>query len=163
MQCCLTSELILLHSQSVLLCTHCILPCIALSFKTECKSSISIFLCGKKNHNCILFVFSHAAEPPRITTHPQEVKDAVPGKLVTFSIEATGTEPLSYQWEYNPDTKGWSEQWQPCSGSNTDTLAIPSVQKSNEGSYRCVVSNCTGRRTSIAAKLFDVGKNVLAL
>ena len=120
-------------------------------------------MCTKKIATAFCFVFSHSAEPPRITTHPHEVKDAVPGKLVTFSIEAAGTEPLSYQWEYNPDTEGWSEEWQPCSGSDTNTLTIPSVQKSNEGSYRCVVSNCAGSRTSKAAKLFDVGKNLLVL
>ena len=45
-------------------------------------------------------IFLHAAKPPRITAHPRELKNAVPGKLVTFTIEATGTEPLSYQWEH---------------------------------------------------------------
>ena len=103
------------------------------------------------------------AEPPRITTHPKDLANTVPGQQVLFTVQATGTKPLSYQWEYSPDPEGWSEEWQPCSGSNTDTLTIPSVQKSNEGSYHCVVSNCAGRRTSKAAKLFDVGKNLLAL
>ena len=97
----------------------------------------------------------HVAEPPRITTHPKDFKleDTVLGQQVSFTIQATGTKPLNYQWQYNPDTEGWSEEWQPCSGSNTATLTIPSVQKSNEGSYRCVVSNCAGSRTSKAAKL----------
>ena len=110
------------------------------------------------------FSLPHAVEPPIIITHPKDSTYTDPGQQMTFTVQATGTKPLSYQWEYNPDTEeGWSEEWQPCSGSDTDTLTIPSVQKSNEGSYHCVVSNCAGSRTSIAAKLFDVGKNLLAL
>ena len=37
-------------------------------------------------------------------------------------------------------------------------LKIPSVQKLNEGSYHCVVSNCDGSQISTAAKL-TIGKN----
>ena len=105
----------------------------------------------------------HVAVRPRITTHPKDLVNTVSGQQVLFTVKATGTKPLNYQWQYNPDTEGWSEEWQPCSGSNTNTLTIPSVQKSNEGSYCCVVSNCAGSRTSKAAKLFDVGKNPVAL
>ena len=105
----------------------------------------------------------HVAEPPKITTHPKDLVNTVSGQQVLFTVHAAGTKPLNYQWQYNPDTEGWSEEWQPCSGSNTATLTIPSVQKSNEGSYRCVVSNCAGSRTSKDAKLSDVGKNPVAL
>ena len=93
------------------------------------------------------------AKPPRIITHPKDLVNTVPGQQVLFTVQATGTKPLSYQWEYTPDTEGWSEEWQPCSGSNTDTLTIPSVQKSNKGTYHCVVSNCAGSQTSKPAKL----------
>ena len=50
---------------------------------------------------------------------------------------------------------GGSEEWKPCDakGSNTATLIIPSVQKSNEGSYRCVISNCAGSQISNSAEL----------
>ena len=41
----------------------------------------------------------HAADPPRITVHPQELKDAIPGKCITLTVQATGTAPLSYQWK----------------------------------------------------------------
>ena len=33
------------------------------------------------------------------------------------------------------------------------TLKIPNVQKSNKGSYWCVVNNCAGSQISKAAKL----------
>ena len=73
-----------------------------------------------------------------------------------FTIQATGTEPLNYNWQWNPAGEGASEKWQPCKGaegSDTTTLTIPSVQKSNKGSYHCVIANCAGSQTSRPAKL----------
>ena len=98
----------------------------------------------------------HAAEPPRITTHPQDMRDAVPGEPVTFTTEATGTEPLQYQWEWKPTQE--EGEWQLCDverfpGADSSTIVISSVEKSNEGSYHCVVSNCAGSQTSNPAKL----------
>ena len=100
------------------------------------------------------------AEPPRITTHPQELKDAVQGKSVTFTVQAIGTEPLNYHWQWNPAAEDRSEEWQPCRAEWCDgaTLTIPSVQQFNEGSYRCVISNCAGTLISKAAQL-KVGKD----
>ena len=118
------------------------------------KSSISTILCLKKSQLNPVFAFSHAADPPTITTHPQEVKNAVPGKLVTFSIEATGTEPLSYQWQYEAGSEGlqlYDVEKSP--GANSSTLTIPRVKKLNEGSYYCIVRNCAGSETSKYAAL----------
>ena len=98
---------------------------------------------------------SLAADPPRITTHPREIKDAVPGNLVAFTIQATGTQPLNYEWER---TIGDGNDVEKIPGANGSTLTIPSVQKSNEGSYHCTVSNCAGSETSQCATL-TVGKN----
>ena len=95
-------------------------------------------------------------EPPIVTVQPEELKDAVRGKFAKFEIQAIGTEPLNYQWEWKSKKKwGWGGKWQPCPAEWSDgaTLTIPSVQKSNEGSYRCVISNCAGTQTSKSAKL----------
>ena len=74
-----------------------------------------------------------------------------------FTVEATGTEPLNYWWEWKSamDDGGW----QLCDVERFPgaTVVIPSVQKSNEGSYCCVVSNCAGTDISNPAKL-SVGK-----
>ena len=138
------------------------LTLIALFVVLGCNSSeyIGMFIVCKQSQQHVALDF-HAADPPRITTHPRGVKDAVPGKPVTFSIQATGTEPLNYQWECK--IGGGSGEWQSCDvesfrGENSSTLTIPSVQKSNEGSYRCTVSNFAGRETSQCATL-TVGKN----
>ena len=97
-----------------------------------------------------------ADEPPKVTDHPKSLKDAVLYEPVTFSIEATGTEPLYYQWEHK--TRDGNGEWQSCDletfpGANSSTLTVPSVQKLKEGSYRCIVSNLAGRETSECAIL----------
>ena len=101
-----------------------------------------------------MVLFLHVAESPRITIHPHDMKNAVQGKCAKFTIQATGTQPLSYHWQWKL-TKEESGKWQPCPAEWCDgaTLTIPSVQKCNEGSYRCVISNYSGRQTSKLAKL----------
>ena len=106
---------------------------------------------------------TYLADPPIITIHPQDLKEVVPGKPVMFSAEANGTEPLSYQWEWNPP--GEANEWQPCggerfSGADLSTVTIPSVQKFNEGCYHCVIWNCAGTQNSKPAQL-SVGKNIV--
>ena len=101
---------------------------------------------------------NYVADPPGVTTQPQDLKDTVPGSVVMFTVEATGTDPLKYQWEWKP--AGEKGEWQPCDAEWCDgaTLTIPIVQKSNEGSYHCVISNYAGSQTSNPAQL-SVGKN----
>ena len=110
---------------------------------------ISIFIVCKQSQQHVVFG-SLAADPPRITTHPRGIKDAVPGNPVTFTIQATGTEPLNYQWERKI---GDANDVERIPGANSSTLTISSVQKSNEGSYHCTVSNCAGSETSQCATL----------
>ena len=76
---------------------------------------------------------------------------------MTFTAEATGTGPLNYHWEWKPaEEEGESKTWQQCCAEWSDsvTLTIPSVQKCNEGSYHCVISNYAGSQISNTAKLF---------
>ena len=90
------------------------------------------------------------AESPRITIHPQELKYVVQGKPAKFTIQATGTEPLSYQWEWKPaEEEGGSEEWQPCPAEWSDGATLTVLrQMSIEGNYRCVISNCAGSVTA---------------
>ena len=108
---------------------------------------------------CLLSVSIHAAKLPRITSHPEQLKDAVPGETLAFTIQASGTEPLNYQWEIRDESGGWQFcDVEKFPGAKSPTLTIPSVQKSDEGSYCCTVSNCAGRETSQCVTL-TVGKN----
>ena len=102
-------------------------------------------------------------EPPRITTHPEDLKDSIAWKPAKFAIQAIGTEPLNYDWQWKPSEKGsGSKEWQPCDVAWSDgaTLIIPSVQKFYEGKYHCVTSNSAGSQISKAAQL-SVGKDAM--
>ena len=105
----------------------------------------------------IPFVSLHVAEPPSITSQLQELTNTTQlGKCVKLTIQAIGTKPLNYQWQ-------WKALWQPCDPKsctcNHATLTIPNTQKYNEGSYRCVISNSAGTQTSNLAGLIRVGKD----
>ncbi|MGC4072015.1 MAG: immunoglobulin domain-containing protein [Nibricoccus sp.] len=66
------------------------------------------------------------------------------GQPASFSVNATGTAPLSYQWR--KDTN-------PIPGANSATLSFPSAQISDNGSYDVIVSNSAGNAPSNAATL----------
>ena len=108
---------------------------------------------------CQICLFSciSIVEPPRITTHPEDLKDSVAWKPARFTIQAIGTEPLNYNWQWKP---AGSKEWLSCDVGWCDgtILIIPSVQKFNEGKYRCVTSNSAGSQISKAAQL-SVGKD----
>ena len=108
------------------------------------------FVCEKNIYNGY-----STAEPPKIKLHPQSIKEYLPGKPVSFNVQATGTEPLSYQWQWKPVGKGdSSEEWQniTCGGSvqgeNSSRLTYPSTEFCSGRLYRCVVTNVFGERTS---------------
>ena len=81
--------------------------------------------------------------PPAITAQPQSVAAAV-GSNVTFTVTATGTAPLSYQWRFN--------------GTNLDyatasAYTCNNAQTADAGSYSVVVSNIAGTLASEDAVL----------
>ncbi len=82
-------------------------------------------------------------EPVVITQQP--VPQAVTlGGDVTFTVVATGSGPLNYQWLY---------EGQPVSGQTTPTLTLSGVKTSDAGSYSVLVSNAAGAATSDSALL----------
>ena len=85
-----------------------------------------------------------------MTVHPVDQTDVVLGSNVLFSVTATGTAPLSYQWQKDGVdlTDGGS-----IIGASTSSLAIVDLMESDEGGYRCVVSNVAGTDTSNTAVL----------
>ena len=100
-------------------------------------------------------LFCSLAERPKITTHPQEFKCTTSGRPVSFTVQATGTEPLSYQWQWKPVVEGvGSGEWQnltsggPVQGVDTATLMFNSIESCSEGLYRCVVTNDVGEEIS---------------
>ena len=107
-----------------------------------------------------------AATPPQITAQPTSLEEIPTGKPVTISIQATGTEPMNYQWQcWKPEgEEDENEDWQDitCDGGKFQEvkagLKLTAVQACNAGYYRCVVSNSAGSETSQCANLV-VGKH----
>ena len=85
-----------------------------------------------------------------MTVHPVDQTNIVPGSEVSFSVTATGTIPLSYQWQ--KDGVDLTDGGR-ITGETTATLTITGVMESDEGGYRCVVTNDAGMNTSNNATL----------
>jgi Peptidase family M23/Immunoglobulin domain/Immunoglobulin I-set domain len=81
--------------------------------------------------------------PPSITTQPQS-QSATAGNAVTFSVTATGTAPLSYQWRFNAAN---------ISGATSSSYTKSNVQSSDAGNYSVVITNSAGSVTSANAAL----------
>lgn len=71
---------------------------------------------------------------PFIAEQPQ-AQTAVVGDTVNFSVDASGTPPLTYQWQCNGA---------PLAGATASTLSLTDVQLANAGNYSVVVTNATG-------------------
>jgi len=83
------------------------------------------------------------ATPPAITTQPQS-RTNNPGSSASFTVTATGTAPLYYQWQKDVLA---------ISLATNATYTINSVVSGDAGSYRCLVSNILGVVTSATATL----------
>jgi uncharacterized repeat protein (TIGR03803 family) len=86
---------------------------------------------------------------PQITAQPTNLL-AFLGANAVFSVSATGTPPLSYQWHINGTNLTDSGS---VAGSTTPTLALTNVSWANAGAYSIVVSNPAGSVTSASASL----------
>ena len=87
--------------------------------------------------------------PPTITSQPVSRTNHV-GTTATFRVAATGTPPLSYQWQRNSTNliNGGN-----VSGVTTTNLTLTNVGAGSAGNYRVVVANAGGSVTSLVATL----------
>jgi hypothetical protein len=93
-------------------------------------------------------------QPPVITLQPTNQTAGV-GSSVTIAAAATGTAPLSYQWQLDGTnlTDGTTISGSTVSGSTNYTLTISDPQTNNSGSYLVIVTNYAGSVTSSVAVL----------
>lgn len=85
-----------------------------------------------------------AAVAPSITTQPVN-QTVTAGQTATFSVVASGTAPLSYQWNKNGAA---------ISGATSASYTTPATSSSDNGAlFIVVVSNASGSATSNSATL----------
>src|SRR5437588_5440187 len=86
----------------------------------------------------------NAAAAPSITTQPANQTVTV-GQTATFTVVATGTTPLNYQWQKNGTA---------ISRATSASYTTPATTSSDNGAkFVVVVSNSAGSATSNAATL----------
>lgn len=113
-----------------------ILPCLHLAVLAPLLATASLasaqnaaVASATKNASPVIF----AAEPSSQT--------AAAGSTVTFSVAATGSAGLTYQWQFNgaPLADGGS-----ISGAKSSRLTLASVQPANDGAYTVAVTAPAG-------------------
>jgi hypothetical protein len=87
---------------------------------------------------------SQAAQAPGIVSLQPASTNVPYGSNATFSVTASGTGPLSYQWFFNNTN---------LVGGNASTLVVANVQPANAGSYSVQVSSIFGATNSASAAL----------
>ncbi|MBK8094516.1 MAG: immunoglobulin domain-containing protein [Verrucomicrobiaceae bacterium] len=97
--------------------------------------------------NCAVTT-SEGLVAPTIQTHPVSTT-VLAGATATFTVGASGTSPLTYQWQRSADDgANYSNV-----GTNSSTLNITGTVVADAGLYRVVITNSVGTLTSNAATL----------
>jgi glucose/arabinose dehydrogenase len=82
-------------------------------------------------------------QAPAITQHPANLSVAA-GQTATFTVAASGSAPLGYQWQRNGSN---------ITGATNPTLSFTATTGDNGAMFRSVVSNAFGSATSNSATL----------
>lgn len=98
---------------------------------------------GAKLTFTVTFTIEGDVVAPAVVTAPQSLA-VHPGESARFTVAASGSTPLAYQWKLN----GTDIQ-----GASSATLTLNAVGEADLGNYSVVVSNAGGSSTSSAAEL----------
>jgi plastocyanin len=82
-------------------------------------------------------------QPPVITGNPTN-RSVLAGGTASFTVTATGSAPLFYQWRFNGTD---------LPGATSQTLVLTGVMTNQAGGYSCLVTNFGGERISGVATL----------
>jgi hypothetical protein len=115
----------------------------------------AVFPVGTTPVVCVAREFGHAASrvfsvtvqcgtnPPVVTQQPSDITVAQ-GQAAGFSVTATGTAPLGYQWQFNGVN---------LAGATLPALTLSNAQPAQAGFYDAVTTNQAGAVTSRSARL----------
>jgi glucose/arabinose dehydrogenase len=94
----------------------------------------SLYYLSRGNSRLYKISYTPPATAPVITAQPQPVSVNV-GQQATFSVTATGAQPLQYQWYKDGTT---------LSGQVQATITVASVTAANAGNYYVTIANADG-------------------
>ncbi len=104
----------------------------------------ALYVADQGNHSLHKGVDLRSDEPgPTITTQPV-ARSAASGDSVTFTVQATSSTAITYQWYRGEFALG---------GETGASLTISGVNAGHAGNYRVVLTNLFGRNTSATATL----------
>lgn len=103
---------------------------------------------GAVTSTASVLTVTSSAVAPSIVTQPASTSSAV-GQSVSFTVQSSGTSPLTFRWQRSPDNDAFTD----ISGASSPTLSIPAVNAADAGYYRVIVSNSVGTITSAVASL----------
>ncbi|MBN2505780.1 MAG: DUF11 domain-containing protein [Verrucomicrobia bacterium] len=115
----------------------------ATAWATLASSQASTDLAPASSEAVVVRGLISRPEPPAIAVEPLD-QTAYPGATVLFSVEATGTEPLYYQWQMGGER---------LPGATNAALSLPEVQPGDAGGYQVIITNAYGSVTSAVAVL----------
>lgn len=107
---------------------------------------------GSVTSNAATLTVNVVGQAPTITQQPSNLSRNV-GQSASFTVAASGTAPLTYQWQ-----KLSGSTWNNIAGATSATYSIASVTTASAGQYRAVVTNTLGTATSGAVTL-DVNQS----
>ncbi len=102
------------------------------------------------------FAVLELGAPPSFVRPPSN-QLAEPGATASFSVIASGTAPLTYQW-----LRAAAGGFEPLAGANGPVLSLLNVQLADAVAYRVIVANAFGSATSAPASLTVVSPPVIA-
>ena len=109
-----------------------------------CDGSLYYLARGSGSDTGVVYRVEYGASAPTITTQPASQTVRI-GDAVTFSVRASGTPPLAYQWRRNGAA---------IAGATSPDYTMASVTQSDDGAvFRAVVTNSLGSTSSADAVL----------
>ncbi len=96
-------------------------------------------------------VYTAEAVPPAITTEPAGGAVYTNVGAFSFSVSATGTLPISYQWQYNSESN--LDTAENIAGATNASFTLSPLSLTNSGWYDVVISNRGGVTSSIPVEL----------
>ncbi len=112
-------------------------------------SNLNIDASGSMYADAVKWEFRGGTQPPTITQHPS-ARSVCPGATTTFTVAASGSGPLAYQWQKGGANIADGGHY---SGTATGTLTVSGADADDVANYRCVVTNPGGSVTSNQAAL----------